>query len=101
MEEKDIKKQAKALEEDAKVYAKLKKLSTNPEVNELIDLFIKTASEKMVWAFTGDNIKSWDDFCKTRGEVVAYLYPIQEVRSAAAMEEHIRKQLDTYYNQEA
>lgn len=96
--EEDTKKRAEGLKADMKAYAKLKKLSNSAEINELIDLFIKTASEKMVWAFAGDNIKNWDEFCKTRGEIVAYLYPIQEIRSASAMEEHIKTQLDTYYN---
>lgn len=97
-EEETVKQQAKALKEDMKVYSKLKKLSNSAEVNELIDLFIRTASQKMVWSFTGDNIKSWDQFCKVRGEIVAYLFPIQEIRSAEAMEKHIKEQLDSFYN---
>lgn len=97
MNEENLDKQAEALIEDMKAYSKLKKLSKNDELNEFMDLLVRTASQKMVWAFTGDNIKSWDDFCKVRGEIVSYLFPIQEVRGAEAMEKHIKQQLDTYY----
>lgn len=87
----------KGLREDIKAYAKLKKLSKNEELAEFLNLLIKTAAQKMVWAFTADNVKNWDDFCKVRGEVTSYLYPIQEIRGAEAMEKHLKEQLDRFY----
>lgn len=94
----ELKKQVEAVEEDMKGYSKLKKLAKSEDINQLMDLLIKTAGQKMVWAFTGDNIKDWNDFCKVRGEIISYLYPIQEIRSADAMEKHLKEQLDSYYN---
>lgn len=103
----DDQKQAEAykdsLQEEIKHYGKLKKVSQSQEVSELFDLMLKTTVDKMIWAFTtgkdGDNIKSWDDFCKVRGEVVARLQPIQEVRGAESMEKYLLEQLSGYYKQ--
>lgn len=88
----------KAAEKDLKAYKKLKSLNRNEDFDLFFELLLKSASEKMLWAFTGDNVKNYDDFCKIRGEVVAYLYPIQEVRSADAMVKHLQEQLDNFYN---
>lgn len=91
------------LEAQAKAYKKLQKIGQSQEFNDFFDFQLKTVAEKMLWAFTsgkdGDNVKNWDDFCKVRGEVVARLHPIQEVRGADAMIAHFKKQLDDYYKQ--
>lgn len=87
----------KGLREDIKAYSKLKKLSNSDEIAEFMDLLIKTAAQKMVWSFTADNVKNWDDFCKVRGEIVSYLYPIQEIQGAGTMEKHLKEQLDSFY----
>lgn len=88
------------IESDLKALEKLKRINNSQEFNDYFDLILKTASEKMVWAFVGDNVKTWDDFLKVRGEVVSYLFPIQEVRGADAMEKHLKEQLDSYYKQQ-
>lgn len=88
------------LESDLRALEKLKRINNSQEFNDYFDLILKTASEKMVWAFVGDNVKTWDDFLKVRGEVVSYLFPIQEVRGADAMEKHLKEQLDSYYKQQ-
>lgn len=88
------------IEQDLKAYKKLQKINKSEEFNDFFDLITKTAADKMVWAFTGDNIKSWDDFLKVRGEIISYLYPLQEVRSADAMAQHLKDQLDSYYNKQ-
>lgn len=97
MEEKKAKAQKEAVEKELNAYTKLAKLGDNKALNDFLDLIIKTTAEKMVWTFTGDNIKSWEDFLKVRGEIVSYLFPIQEIRGAKAMQQHLREQLDTYY----
>lgn len=97
-EEKRAKEYAKGIKKDIKGYKKLKSLNKSEELDTFLDLLVKTAGDKMVWAFTGDNIKSWDDFCKVRGEIISYLYPIQEIRGADSMVKHLEQQLDSYYN---
>lgn len=87
------------LEDQLKAYAKLKAINNSKEFNEFFDLIIKTASDKMVWAFTGDNIKTIEDFYKVRGEIISYLYPIQEIKGADAMSKQLTQQLNDYYNQ--
>lgn len=67
-------------------------------MDAFIDLLIRTVSQKMLGMFIGDSIKTWDDYLKLRGEIVAYMYPIQEVRGAKAMEETLTKQLNEYYS---
>lgn len=92
------------LEDDLKQYKKLKAISNSDEFKTYFEFLLKTASEKMVWAFTtgkdGDNIKNWEDFCKVKGEITARLHPIQEVMGAQAMIDHLTNQLKQFYNQE-
>lgn len=91
------------LKDQQKAYQKLKKIADSPEFKEFFDFQLKTVADKMLWAFTtgkdGDNIKTWDDFCKVRGEIVARLHPIQEVYGAEAMLKYLSNQLNTYYKQ--
>jgi hypothetical protein len=97
----DDQKQAEAyktgMESDLKALSKLRKIDQSQEFNDYFDLILDTAAKKMFTAFVGDNVKTWDDFLKVRGEVVAYLFPIQEVRGADAMEKQIKEQLNSYY----
>lgn len=92
-----------SLKDQAKEYKKLQKISDSSEFNDYFDFLMATVADKMIWAFTtgkdGDNVKNWEDFCKVRGEIVARLHPIQEVRSAEAMVQYMKKQLDAYYKQ--
>lgn len=92
-----------ALKNEIKSYEKLAKINDSDEVNELFELLIRTCADKMIWTFTtgkeGDNVKSWDDFCKVRGEIIARLQPIQDVRGSKGMVKYLREQLKTYYDQ--
>lgn len=93
----DTKKVKDSIEKDIRAYKKLKDVGRSDELNTFLDLLLKTAAEKMVWSFIGDNVKTWDDFMKVRGEVVSYLYGVQEVRGADAMVKHLEEQLRNFY----
>lgn len=92
----------RGLQEDIKAFKKLAKLNKEDEFNAYFDLLLRTVAAKMMWAFTtgkdGDNVKNWEDFCKVRGEITAYLYPIQEIRGAEGMVAYLQEQLDNHYN---
>lgn len=91
-----------AAQKEIKAYEKLKKISKSEEFNDFFDFQLETVAQKMLWAFTtgkdGDNVKTWEDFCKVRGEIVARLHPIQEARGAEAMLEYMKDQLKKVYN---
>jgi hypothetical protein len=93
--------QAKAyqdgLQKEINAYGKLKDIGQSKELSDFLDLLMDTAAQKMSWAFIGDNVKSWEDFLKVRGEIVSYLFPIQEIRGADAMEKQLKSQLDQFY----
>lgn len=97
----EVKQHKDDLNKQLKAYAKLKKINHSEEFNEFFDLITRTAADKMMWAFMGDNVKTLEDWYKVKGEVTSYLYPLQEVRGAEAMSIHIKEQLDAYYNQNA
>lgn len=86
-----------AINDQLKVYARLNRINNSQEFNDFFDLVQRTVSEKMIWAFTGDNIKTMDDFYKVRGEIISYLYPMQEVRGAEALSKQLKEQLESYY----
>lgn len=96
----DVKKQAQAIQDDIKHYKKLDAINTSPEFDEFFNLQIETAAKKMLACFTGAGPANWEEFCKLRGEVVAYLYPIQEIRGTKAMIQTLTEQLNTYYNKQ-
>lgn len=87
----------KGIYKDIKAYKALRSINSSDEMNAFVDLLIQTVAQKIIWAFTTDNIKTWDDFCKIRGEIIAYLYPVQEVRGADAMIKHLEEQLNNLY----
>lgn len=87
-----------ALKGELKNYAKLDRINNSEEFDTFFKLQINTVAQKMLALFTGDGPKDWDDFCKKRGEVIAMLYPIQQVRGADVMKKQIAEQLNTYYN---
>lgn len=87
----------KSIEKDLNAYRELRSVAKSKEMDTFLDLLIKTAAEKMVWSFIGDNIKSYDDYLKVRGEIVSYLFGVQEVRGADVMVKHLESQLKTYY----
>lgn len=93
----DPKQHEDGLRADIKAYSALKSINKSVELDAFMDLLLKTAAMKMQWAFVGDNVKTWEDFLKVRGEIVSYLYPIQEVRGADAMINHLNEQLKEIY----
>lgn len=93
----DPQKQEDGIKADIHALDKLKKINKSQEFNDYFDLILKTAADKMIWSFTGENVKTWEDFLKVRGEIVAYLYPIQEVRGADAMQKYLLEQLQNFY----
>lgn len=90
-------KHEEAMREQITHYNELKNLSNSEDVQKVLDLFLKTATEKLVRAFTTDSIKDWEDFCKLRGEIFSCLYPVQEIRGAQAVADHLRSELDNLY----
>lgn len=93
------KQQAQAQKEEVAAYRRLETLSVQNEFKEYSDRLIKTVAEKMIFAFTGDAIKNWDDFCKVRGEVHARLQPLQEVHEAGAIARTLEEKLKEFYAQ--
>lgn len=91
------KKAEEGIQQDIKAYRALNSINKSKEFDEFFDLILKTAANKMIWTFTAENVKNWEDFCKVRGEVASYLYPIQEVRGAGEMAKRLKEQLDEYY----
>jgi hypothetical protein len=89
-----------AVKKDINAFKDLARLNQNGEFDKFVDLLIKTAADKMIWAFVGDNVKSYEDFLKVRGEITAYLFPIQEVRGANAMAKQLTEHLTEYYGSE-
>jgi hypothetical protein len=85
------------IKDDLKNYEKLSRINKSQEFNDFFDLQIKTVVDKMLWTFIGDNIKTIEDFYKLKGEVTAYLYPIQEIRTAKELKEQLEERLNQYY----
>lgn len=98
--EQDPKKMEEGIKQDLKNYQRLDKINGSDEFNDFFQLQIDTAATKMLAVFTGTGPKDWDEFCRIRGEVVAYLYPIQQIRSAKAMKQQLTEQLSNYYNKQ-
>lgn len=93
----EAKQAEEAIEKDLRGYRALNQLNKNADFDVFFDLLLKTCADKMLWTFTGDNVKNWDDFCKVRGEIISYLFPVQEIRSAEAMTKHLQEQLTQFY----
>lgn len=85
-------------------YRKLQGVANDENFDIFFNLMLKTVAEKMLWCFTsgkdGDNVKTWDDFCKVKGEIVARLQPIQEVYGAEHMIKYLEQQLEQYKQQD-
>lgn len=95
--EQDPKAARAAIEKESNAYKVLKDIPKSKELDDFLGLLIQTVAEKMVWSFTGENIKNYEDYLKVKGEIVSYLYPIQQIRGADAMVQHLDKQLKEYY----
>ena len=93
--------QKQAIREQIEHYAKLNRINGSPEFEDFFSLLMNTVADKMIWAFTGDNIKDMNDFYKVRGEIISYLYPIQQIKGADAMSRQLNEQLNSYYNETA
>lgn len=91
--------QEDGIKQDLKSYQKLDKINKSSEFDDFFQLQITYVVQKMMTCFTGKGPENWDEFCKVRGEVVAALYPIQQVRGAKFMVKQLQEQLDAMYNQ--
>lgn len=89
------------IRKDIRNYEKLSKIKNSDEFKDFFELQLNTVTQKMLLAFTSDHIKSWEDFVKVKGEVTAYLYPIQEVYSADAAKKQLLASLKEYYAKDA
>lgn len=87
----------KALQEEAQAYRKLQSLGMTEEFKEFSDRLVKTAADKMIYAFTSDSIKSWEDYCRVKGEIIARLQPLQEVFESRAVAMKLEENLKEYY----
>lgn len=96
----DPKQYEEAIKQDLKAYSKLEKINKSDEFNDFFDLQMTTVVQKMLSVFTGNGPKNWEDFQRIRGEVVAYLYPIQQIRGAKVLKRQLKDQLDQLYNTE-
>lgn len=93
----------KGLKEDLKAYKKLDKINDSQEFNDYFQYQITQVVQKMVSCFTepGDKSKApknWDEFCRVRGEILAALVPIQQIRGAKFVTKQLQEQLDQMYN---
>jgi hypothetical protein len=86
-----------AIRKDIKNYAELKAINNSSEFDRFFKLQIDTVVAKILAVFTGKGPENWDEFCKVRGEIIAMLYPIQEVRGAETMIKHLTEQMNNYY----
>lgn len=94
----DPKKVKEGIENDIRNYSRLERINESDEFKDFFNLQIDTVVQKMLSCFTGNGPKDWDEFCKVRGEVIAYLYPIQQVRGAKIMKAQLKENLNAYYN---
>ena len=89
-----------AIEQELKNYKKLDRINQSEEFETFFKLQIDTVVLKMLACFTGNGPTDWNDFCKRRGEIVAYLYPIQQIRGAKVMQKQLADNLNTMYNEQ-
>lgn len=96
----DPRKYEEGLKEDLKAYSKLEKINKSDEFNDFFDLQISTVTQRMLSLFTGLEAPNYEKYLQIRGEVVAMLYPIQQVRGAKVLKKQLQEQLNTMYNTE-
>lgn len=92
----DPKKIEEATREQIRTYRALQDVANDENFSTFFDMLIKDVAAKMMYCFEGENIKSYEDFCRAKGEIVARLQPIQEVYSAQFMIEQLETQLQAY-----
>lgn len=92
------------VKDQIKEYRKLQDVANDENFEVFFNMQLNTVAQKMLWCFTsgkdGDNIKTWDDFCKAKGEIVARLEPIQEIYGAEHMIKYLEEQLQQYKQQQ-
>ena len=86
-----------ALQEEIQAYRKLQSIGLTEEFQEYSNKLLKTVTDKMIYAFTSDNIKSIEDYYRVKGEIIARLQPLQEVFEAGAIAENLQSKLKEYY----
>lgn len=96
----DPKKVEEAIKQDLKAYQKLEKINKSDEFNDFFELQISTTVQKMLTLFTGTKAPTHEEYLRIRAEVVAMLYPIQQIRGAGVMKKQLQEQLTNMYNKE-
>lgn len=86
-----------ALKQEIEAYRKLASLGLTNEFQEYSNRLVKTVTDKMIFAFTSDTVKTIEDYYKLKGEIVARLQPLQEVFEAGAMAQSLEERLKEYY----
>lgn len=86
-----------ALQQEIQAYRNLQTIGLTNEFKEYSDRLIKTVTDKMIYAFTSDTVKSIEDYYRIKGEVIARLQPLQEVFEAGAMAANLEARLKEYY----
>lgn len=86
------------LKQDLKAYKKLDSINNSPEFDSFFQYQITQVVQKMLKMFTESGPKTWDEFCRLRGEVLGALVPIQQVRGAKYVAKQLQDQLDQMYN---
>lgn len=94
----DDKKALEAMKEEINVYSKLRELKSTEGFDNFLIFLTRATSIQMMTAFIGEDVKTWDDFLKIRGEVVANLRILQEVGGAEVIEKQLTDQLKKYLN---
>ena len=95
----DPKVHKKALQEERKHYAELKKLKNSEEFGVYFNLLVEVATKRTLDLVTA-GAKDWEDFQKQRGEIIGFLYPVQEAGAAEAMEKKVKETYEQYYKNE-
>lgn len=89
----EIQRDKELLKKDIQAWKKLQSVAMTDEFDQLREALIKTVTGKMMFAFTGDSIKTMEDFYKVKGEIVARLQPLQEITGAGEVAEQLEQQL--------
>lgn len=86
-----------AVQKELNAYKELNRLNKSGEFDVYVDTIIKLCTVKMVDAFIGDKVKTFEDYLALKGEITGLLLPIQDVRSAEALQSKLQESLNEWY----
>jgi hypothetical protein len=87
-----------AVQKELNAYKELNRLNKSGEFDVYVETIIKLCTLKMVDAFIGDKVETLEDFLALKGEVSGLLLPIQDVRSADALQKKLQENLNDWYS---